>query len=108
MRLFVGITDSDWFNRLSAALPDEVNFWKPGEGGGFSVLQPGELFLFKLHAPQNFIVGGGYFVKFSKLPVSLAWLAFGEKNGVASLAEFRARIRKYRAGEPGPDPVIGN
>ena len=108
MKLFVGITDREWFNRLSAARPDEVNFWKPGEGGGFSVLQPGEPFLFKLHAPHNFIVGGGTFVKFSKLPVSLAWLAFGEKNGVGSFAEFVARIRRYRQGDPGPDPVIGN
>jgi putative restriction endonuclease len=108
MRLFVGITDREWHERLSGSQPDEVNFWKPGERGGFASLQPGELFLFKLHAPNDFIVGGGHFVKFSRLPVSLAWLAFGEKNGVGSLGEFRTRIRKYRQGDPGPDPIIGN
>jgi putative restriction endonuclease len=108
MRLFVGITDRDWYQRLSASQPDEVNFWKPGERGGFGSLQPGELFLFKLHAPENYIVGGAHFVKFSRLPVSLAWLAFGEKNGVGSLTEFHSRIRKYRQDEPGPDPTIGN
>ncbi len=108
MRLYVGVTDSNWFNRLSAAQPDEVNFWKPGEGGSFNVLQTGELFLFKLHAPQNFIVGGGHFVKFSKLPASLAWQAFGEKNGVGSFSEFLSRIRKYRKEDPGHDPTIGN
>ena len=108
MRLYVGVTDSGWFSRLSSAKPDEVNFWKPSGGPDQSGLKRGELFLFKLHAPQNFIVGGGYFVKFSKLPVSMAWLAFGEKNGVGTLPEFLARIRKYRTADPGHDPTIGN
>lgn len=40
--------------------------------------------------------------------MSLAWLAFGEKNGVASQIELQARIRKYRKEDPGPDPMIGN
>lgn len=108
MRLYVGVTDSGWYERLSSAKPDEVNFWKPSGGPDQSGLKRGELFLFKLHSPQNFIVGGGYFVKFSKLPASLAWLAFGEKNGVGSFADFLARIRKYRKGETGYDPTIGN
>lgn len=108
MRLNVGITDRDWYRHLSVLRPDEVNFWKPGAKGTFGVLQPGELFLFKLHAPDQFIVGGGHFVRYSPLPMSLAWLAFGEKNGVRSEAEFLERIRKYRRGEAGPDPVIGN
>jgi putative restriction endonuclease len=108
MRFFVGITDRQWYEQLSTSRPDEVNFWKPGEKGNFAALKPGELFLFKLHAPNDFIVGGGHFVKFSRLPVSLAWLAFGEKNGVRSLREFRERIVKYRRGVAGPDPSIGN
>ena len=33
--------------------------------------------------PHNFVVGGGFFVRFSALPARLAWEAFGEKNGVA-------------------------
>ena len=108
MRLYVGVTDSGWHKRLSSAKPDEVNFWKPSGGPDQSGLNRGELFLFKLHSPDNFIVGGGYFVKFSKLPVSLAWLAFGEKNGVGTFPEFLARIRKYRKADPGHDPTIGN
>ena len=58
--LYIGITDYDWFRFLSA-LPsvEEVNFWQPGGRTNFRALQPGELFLFKLHAPRNFIVGGG-------------------------------------------------
>jgi putative restriction endonuclease len=43
--------------RERLALP-EVNFWAPG-AASFKALQFGELFLFKLHAPLNFVVGGG-------------------------------------------------
>ena len=97
MRANVAITDSDWFEYLSGQPGiDEVNFWKPGGGGSFGVLRPGEPFLFKLHAPNNFIVGGGFFAHFSKLPVSLAWETFREKNGARTYAEMRARVEKYR------------
>jgi putative restriction endonuclease len=107
VKLFVGITDGSWYRQLSEAGPDEVNFWKPGAGGSFGTLAPGELFLFKLHAPNNYIVGGGHFVKFSRLPMSLAWLAFGEKNGVRSRSEFLSRIHFYRRSTVEPDPEIG-
>jgi putative restriction endonuclease len=49
-----------------------VDFWQPSSGRTFRALQPGELFLFKLHSPNNFIVGGGYFVSSTALPASLA------------------------------------
>ena len=95
--LYVGITDYDWF-RVLAALPgiDEVNFWQPGGRTNFQALRPGELFLFKLHAPRNFIVGGGVFARADILPTSLAWEAFGMSNGAPSLAEMRRRIAFYR------------
>jgi len=112
MKLWVGVTDDGWFEYLSARKPDEVNFWQPSAGREFRSLVPGEPFLFKLHSPKNFIVGGGFFVRYSALPCSLAWEAFGEKNGVTDQSAFLARIRKYRAraGDttgPEPDPVIG-
>ena len=108
MKIWVGVTDYDWFRFLRQRQPDEVNFWQPGGGRAFKVLQPGELFLFKLHSPRNFIVGGGYFVRNTALPCSLAWAAFGEKNGVNGLEEFLARIAKYRRSEKlERDPVIG-
>ena len=31
-RLFVAVTDSDWFRSLSRRAPDEVNFWQPSGG----------------------------------------------------------------------------
>jgi putative restriction endonuclease len=97
VRLFVGVTDYDWF-RFLAARPeiDEVNFWQPSGGVAFKALQTGDLFLFKLHSPRNHIAGGGFFAHWSLLPVSLAWSAFGEKNGAASLGEMRTRLAGYR------------
>ena len=56
--MYVGVTDGDWFRFLSQR-PDitEVNFWQPVDTRRFGALTPGELFLFKLKAPNNFIVG---------------------------------------------------
>jgi putative restriction endonuclease len=110
MKLFVGITDNDWFRFLRARPElDEVNFWQPGGNREFRTLSTGEPFLFKLHSPQNFIVGGGYFETSSLLPCSLAWEVFDEKNGVASLGEMRTRIEKYRraSAEPREDYQVG-
>jgi hypothetical protein len=110
VNLYVGITDYDWFRFLSA-LPgvDEVNFWQPGGRTNFQALRPGELFLFKLHAPRNFIVGGGVFARADILPTSLAWEAFGVSNGAPSLAEMRRRIAFYRGmpDHPRQDYSIG-
>lgn len=112
MKLWVGVTDENWFRFLAGRKPDEVNFWQPGGSREFRSLEPGEPFLFKLHSPKNFVVGGGFFVRYTALPCSLAWEAFREKNGVADQKEFLARIRKYRVrggstNPPEPDPVIG-
>jgi len=98
--LVVAVTDDDWFEMLRTR-PDlaEVNFWAPS-ATNFRALQPGELFLFKLHAPRNSIVGGGVFAYASALPCSLAWAAFGEANGARSLQEMRTRIAKYRRADP--------
>ena len=100
MKLYVGITDGDWHRMLSSRPDiDEVNFWQPGGTRAFRALAEGELFLFKLHSPHNFIVGGGVFAHWTRLPVSMAWEAFGESNGVTSLPEMRRRIAKYRRRE---------
>ncbi len=110
MFAFVAVTDNDWYRHL-ASLPDldEVNFWQPSGGRHFRALSPGEPLLFKLHAPEAFISGGGFFAHFTQLPVSLAWEAFGEKNGARSLQEMRRRIERYRRIPPDPaeDYVIG-
>ncbi|MEQ8235206.1 MAG: HNH endonuclease [Syntrophomonadaceae bacterium] len=109
MKMYVGITDFDWFKTLKQANCDEVNYWKPGGRTNFKALDEGELFLFKLHSPQDYIVGGGFFLKFSMLPSSLAWEAFGIANGAASLIELNNRVYKYRKTDrlSDPDPDIG-
>ena len=38
---------------------------------GRFALEPGEPFLFKLHSPMNFIVGGGFFIRSERLPLTL-------------------------------------
>src|SRR3954452_17122035 len=92
IRLVVAVTDRGWFDHLRRR-PDlaEVNFWAPSEFS-FKALRPGELFLFKLRAPVDRIVGGGVFAYATTLPCSLAWEAFGEANGAASLPAMRQRI----------------
>jgi putative restriction endonuclease len=110
MKVYVGITDMDWYRAL-AAQPEirEVNFWKPGGEGGFRALSPGEPFLFKTHWPHNRIVGGGYFEGFARLPLSSAWDFFGSGNGVADLDQMRIRVGQYRREDirRGDDPIIG-
>jgi len=109
MKFYVGVTDNSWFNFLANLQPDEVNFWQPGGTSTFRALSPGELFLFKLHSPLNFIVGGGFFVKHSLIPLSLAWEAFGEKNGAEGMHSFREKVLRYRgrSARLEPDPTIG-
>jgi putative restriction endonuclease len=50
-----------------------------------------------------------FFSRFFQLPISLAWEAFGENNGVRSVLEMREMISKYRRVPIGPldNPSIG-
>ena len=107
MKFYVGVTDNKWFEFLARRKPDEVNFWRPGGSGSFQAIPPGAPFLFKLHSPDNFIAGGGFFVSHSNLPLSLAWEAFGEKNGAASLDALRAMIEKFRSNKSREHDPIG-
>jgi putative restriction endonuclease len=100
MRLNVAITDDDWYEYLSRLAPDEVNFWQPSGGRSFKRLSTGEPLLFKLHSPNNYIVGGGFFSHYSPLPASFAWRAFAAKNGAATEQEMRQRIERYRRVPP--------
>lgn len=105
VRMVVAVTDRDWFDHLRQQ-PDltEVNFWSPSPRP-FQALQPGELFLFKLHAPVNLIVGGGVFAFANIMPLALAWEAFGTANGATNLDEMRRRILHYRHIEDDKAPI---
>jgi HNH endonuclease len=111
MNAYVAVTDRDWFDFL-ASLPgvDEVNFWQPNPWGGqFRVMARGEPLLFKLKQPWNAIVGGGFFQTYTDLPLSLAWQAFGPKNGAATHQDVWNRITRLRhqTFERWADPDIG-
>jgi putative restriction endonuclease len=97
VRLVVAVTDRDWFEHLRSR-PEitEVNFWSPGTAP-FRALERGELFFFKLHAPDNYIAGFGVFAHSNALPLpcSIAWDAFGDANGANTLEEMRTRIARY-------------
>ena len=98
MKVYVGKTDWSWYEYLRDKNLDEVNFWKPS-GVPFKALQEGDLFLFKMKAPQGGrIAGGGFFTRYVTMTVERAWRAFGNENGVDNLAELSERIGGYRSG----------
>jgi len=100
MKFWVGVTDNRWYDFVATRAFDEVNFWRPSSRPPFSTLPIGTPFLFKLKRPHNHLVGGGYFVRYTRLPLATAWDVFGEQNGARSLTEFRALIASNRS-----DPV---
>ena len=83
MKLYVGITDRDWFQFLRARNAVEMNFWRPRSTSDFGAIKPGEVFLFKTRFPENKIVGGALLVRHTTLPLDLAWSTFSEANGVS-------------------------
>lgn len=95
MEMYVGLTDYDWYKEQKDKNYDEVNFWKPGTTS-FKALNPNDLFLFKLKKPYYAIVGGGYFVGYSKLPLDMAWDTFTEKNGTKDKDAFFKWILDYK------------
>lgn len=107
MRYWLGVTDNDWFEFLSHSGADEVNFWQPSGRAPFVGLEPGAPFLFKLKRQFNHVAGGGTFIKFTTLPLSLAWEVFEEKNGAGSRAAFEQMIRRLISGPKMSDPEIG-
>lgn len=103
MHYFIGVTDDSWYHFLAHQQPDEVNFWRPSAKTNFKAIPEGAPFLFKLHSPNNYIVGGGFFVRHSILPISLAWDAFGIKNGADTYDGFRQKVMNYnKSGEVNP------
>lgn len=96
MRYYIGNTDFDWFTYLAQKRQDDVNFWRPGGGSEFKNLLPGSPFLFRLKGDIKMIGGVGFFVRFSHLPLSMAWDTFREANGCESLFQFQKVINSYR------------
>ena len=106
MKLYVGITDSEWFRYLRSTHADEMNFWRPRATSQFKALEPGELFLFKSKYPYHRIIGGAFFVRHTTLSLDLAWKAFGTANGTDSLDKLRRMIQGHRK-DNDLNPIIG-
>ena len=106
MKFWVGVTDNNWYKFLAQRKFEEVNFWQPSAKALFKNAQPGMPFLFKLKRPFNHLAGGGFFVTYTTLPLSLAWEVFGEKNGAQSLDELRALMQPLMTGSV-TDPEVG-
>ena len=111
MNAYAAATDPDWFHFLADQEGvDEVNFWYPRRWGGrFGVLADGQPLLFKLKRPHDAVAGGGFFKHYTELPLSIAWEAFGQKNGAPTHLDVWRRITRLRRElpRPGDDPTIG-
>ncbi|MBX7120955.1 MAG: HNH endonuclease [Opitutaceae bacterium] len=105
MKFYVGITDNSWFRFLSKQSPDEVNFWRPKNQNDFRAIGPGDLFLFKLHSPLNYIVGGGFLLKHEFLSLQMAWDTFGITNGTPDQDAFERAILEHRSDAERSNPL---
>lgn len=107
MKIYLGVTDNNWYNYLSKIQPDDINFWQPGGNSNFKVLSPGAPFLFKLKSPINKIGGVGFFSSQTFLPINIAWDVFDERNGCDSFHRFKHMILQYRTDKENINPTIG-
>ena len=99
---YVGITDTNWFSLLrqdynDGLLDKQVNFQTPGTKE-FKAIEPGDLFLFKLHNKKSTgengeIVGGGYFSYYDRMTIPDAWDKFGRENGRDSLDSMMKSLK---------------
>jgi len=91
---FIANTDFGWFSHVfhRAEPPEEVDFWQPSPHG-FKAIPPGAPFFFRLGAPHKAIAGFGFFARYERVPVWLAWESFGDLNGTDTFAEMTARIK---------------
>jgi putative restriction endonuclease len=97
MKFWLGVTDTSWYHYLRECNPEEANFWQPGgHHQAFKVIAKGAPFLFKLKSPYNAIGGIGFFSTQAFLPLTVAWDAFGDRNGCETYSNFKKLIDIYR------------
>lgn len=82
IKLFVGIADREWYQRLRRlSQVEKVSFCLPS-GAPFKALSAGELFLFKPYFPER-LVRGRVSPCDILLPCSLVREAFGKADGAS-------------------------
>lgn len=106
MKFFIGVTDREWFSQLHSSKADEVNFWKPSAPEKWHPIPVGGPFLFKLKGSPHVIAGGGFFVRYSRMPASIAWSAFGNKNGRRSFQDLKKALVDI-TNSTSLDPTVG-
>jgi putative restriction endonuclease len=96
----VALTDRPWFEFLSQEATngrlDEANFWRPLAKTGFGALSQGDPLVFRLKSPVNAIAGYGFYASTQRIPINIAWEAFGQANGAPTREAFVERIAGYR------------
>jgi len=109
MKFYVGVTNNDWFYQLRDEGAEEpINFWRPTTRR-FRSLEFGDFFLFKLHSPKDYVVGGGTYADFKVLTASSAWQEFGVRNGTPSQTELQNRLAEMRSKmQMADDPQFGS
>lgn len=113
-KIYVGITDTNWLEFIKghkSSIKKYINFWKPS-AKVFKAIEPGDLFLFKLHENKAYgengeIVGGAYFVSFEQMSVLDAWDRFGFGNGAKAPLELQLALDKYRVRNSIDSDIIG-
>ena len=107
MGVYIYPTDQAWFDHLSVLHSDDVNFWRPGLGSNvLKALPVGGILLFRLKGRINKIAGGGVFVDSLRIPIYLAWQAFGQANGTPTFEKFKHAIETYRKTPVGNDDEV--
>lgn len=92
MQAIFAVTDPSWLATLANVdvADGEVNFWQPRPTRAAQL--PGTPYIFKIRGTDR-IGGFGFFSYWTEMPLGIAWETFRVANGVASLAEMRARKR---------------
>lgn len=100
----VAVTDNAWIEYLRGRPDlDEVNFWRPTPTPVRDL--PGTPWFFKAKAPVNAIVGGGFFVHYTSMPLAIAWDYFDVKNGAPTLESLEHSLRRIRPASEAGAPV---
>jgi putative restriction endonuclease len=107
MRIYLGVTDNNWYQYLANIQPEDANFWQPGGNANFKVLEANAPFLFKLKSPINKIGGVGFFSSQTFLPLNIAWDVFRDRNGCDSFERLKQMILQYRTDKENLNPTIG-
>ncbi len=104
---FVANTDLGWSSHFlhRAEQPDEVDFWQPSPHG-FKAIPPGAPFFFRLGARHKAIAGFGFFVRYERVPLRLAWESFGDLNGTDASPRWPRASRRSAAARGAPSSPV--